>query len=82
MKIWNVLVSIVVDGEEFNFSATPFLTSDEAMKYKSKIVNDERIYTAKRGYTIDCDTENSFIAYLEGYYCTDHTKVQVVEQEI
>lgn len=82
MKIYNVVISVVSDCEAIRIDATPFRTREKAVAYKTSIADDERNYAKRDGFIIEADDENRFLAYKDGMFCTDHSYIEIVEQEI
>lgn len=82
MKIYSVLISVVSDGEVVRLDTTPFRTREQAVGYKTTITDDERNYAKRDGFIVDADDEDQFLAYEDGYFCTNHISIEIVEHEI
>lgn len=82
MKIYSVLISVVSDGEVIRLDTTPFRTIEQAVAYKTTIVDDERNYAERDDFIIEADNDDQFLAYEDGYFCTNHISIEIVEHEI
>lgn len=86
-KVFVVRVTQIYDGEELRNDVRVFSTMEKAKEYAKAFIEDEK-------KEIKADLESGWIendnlekwgsweAYADGYYCTNHTEVEITEEEV
>lgn len=86
-KVFVVRVTQIYDCEELRNDVRCFSTMEKAKEYAKAFIADEK-------EEIKADLESGWIendkleewgsweAYADGYYCTNHTEVEITEEEI
>lgn len=86
-KVYVVRVTQIYDCEELRNDVRVFSTMEKAKEYAKAFIEDEK-------EEIKADLESGWIendnlekwgsweAYADGYYCTNHTEVEVTEEEV
>lgn len=83
--VWVFTANQALDDEMLDVLTKVFATEEEAKSYLYDFVHGEDgelEYAEKRGWTIECDYADWFQAYEEGYYCGNHTEVQIEKLEV
>lgn len=86
-KVYVVRVTQIYDCEELRNDVRCFSTMEKAKEYAKAFIADEK-------EEIKADLESGWIendnlekwgsweAYADGYYCTNHTEVEITEEEV
>lgn len=82
MEVFIVEVDRVWNGEEMDYGTQVYSTKEKAVKALKEIVNDIKKYCVRDGWTIECDNDDYFSAYLEDDYPYNRTEAAVRRYEV
>lgn len=77
MEVFIVEVDRVYDGKILEYDTEAYSTEEKAEEALEEFVGDERIYCERDGWTIGSDSNDHFLAYLDGDYLFNHTEAVV-----
>lgn len=83
--VWVFVAEQSADDETMATITRVFATEEAAVKCLRDFVDGdegEREYAEKRGWTIEADCDDWFVAYKEGYYCGNHTECSIGKREL
>ena len=82
-KVWIVFIEQVYNYDVIRLDYKHFHKEDDARKYFEDFVNDEK-KSIPEHWVIDgeCDNDNIFEAYEEGYYSINHTIAKIEHCDI
>ena len=83
MKVYALLIERMIDMEGFMPEIPLISDNPEQIKALFKKVTDTERECAKEAqWTVDTDTEDTFMAYEPYYYNSNHILVKIIEQEL
>ena len=82
MEVFIVEVDRVWNGEKMDYGTQVYSTKEKAVKALKEIVDDIKKYCKRDGWTIVCDNDDYFYAYLEDDYPYNHTEAAVRRLEV
>lgn len=82
MKVFVFFHNEVTNGETISSDVKLFSDRNEAYQAFRKWQDVELRFAQENNYIVDDNREDSFEAFLEGYYMTDHTTGWVKEQDV